>query len=180
MENLFQLVHFAYKMVSVKGPLNFYPVTMVSFWHWKRLPCHCRRICFLSLYFVFCICSKRSVGGGSVLRLHQRHHRLQAAGGFWQVAQLSSQLFQNCNLPNFSRNYFTAERGSARRRAMAGKDRCWVGLCWGFDPCAPWCGLELGSTGRVARVCSPFHSPCAVNYVCLIYLSSVPFSEYYY
>ena len=56
----------------------------------KRLPCGCRRICFLSLYFVFCICSKRSVGGGSVLRLHQRHHRLQAAGGFWQVAQLSS------------------------------------------------------------------------------------------
>ena len=45
---------------------------------------------FLSLYFVFCSCSKRSVGGGSVLRLHQRHHRLQAAGGFWQVAQLSS------------------------------------------------------------------------------------------
>ena len=45
---------------------------------------------YLSLYFVFCNCSKRSVGGGSVLRLHQRHHRLQAAGWFWQVAQLSS------------------------------------------------------------------------------------------
>ena len=45
---------------------------------------------YLFFVSVFCICSKRSVGGGSVLRLHQRHHRLQAAGGFWQVAQLSS------------------------------------------------------------------------------------------
>ena len=51
----------------------------------KRLLFGCRRICFLSLYFVVVV-----VGGGSVLRLHQRHHRLQAAGGFWQVAQLSS------------------------------------------------------------------------------------------
>ena len=42
--------------------------------------------CLCILYFVFVV-----VGGGSVLRLHQRHHRLQAAGGFWQVAhQLSS------------------------------------------------------------------------------------------
>ena len=77
-------------MVSVKGPLNFLSSIHGMILKLKRLPCGCRRICFLSLYFVFCICSKRSVGGGSVLRLHQRHHRLQAAGGFWQVAQLSS------------------------------------------------------------------------------------------
>ena len=53
----------------------------------------------------------------------------------------STQLFQNCNLPNFSRNYFTAAAVRARRRGQ------WLvrtGVDWsGFDPCvlcAP-CGL---------------------------------------
>ena len=37
---------------------------------------------------------------------------LKAAGGLWQVGP--TQLFQNCNLPNFSRNYFTTTTVRAR------------------------------------------------------------------
>ena len=58
--------------------------------------------------------------------------RPKAAGVLWQVVGSPTQLFQNCNLPNFSRNYFTARSTRARKRAMAGKDRCWLGT--GFDP----------------------------------------------
>ena len=134
------------------------------------------------MYFVFCSCSKRSVGGGSVLRLHQRHHRLQAAGGFWQVAQLSSgplNYFKIVICPIF--------RGIISRRSAAVRARGqWLvrtgvewdsvgaltlarpGMALSWEARGAWLVSALLSTTEMA-----FLSPCAVNCVCLIYVSRV-------